>query len=575
MSYDTREREEILAAPRFAPYRELPGIARIGQRELRALDRFFAFAETRGVSVPAVADFLAFAAADKSPRKLEDLRTAFDRLLPEGTPVRDTVRDAIRAKRPRGRSCDWRSREVLREDPLMAPYRNLPAFDDVPLEDLRVLARFLAFAEARGISVPTEADYLAYTADTGSSRRLRSLKCALDRLLPGNPAVHVVLAAAIAAKAPAHPGESKRQPRVAARRVDVSNLPTEWQALLRDMRLGALPLHVAAPAASRVDGMEDVLREYAHVQREAGARLEITVEGVRRLEASRAAHAAARSSPKHRDQGNRPATRHTAVMRLRQFSEALSLDPALIADLRAHENALRRKLDTVVPLKFARLEDLPDLKTTWTLAHKLLDDSAAEPRRQTALRLLNEAAVIAVWTLLPLRLRDGQLLWERHVRFDDPRYRVDIVTAKEDEPLRGPLHRVLTPFLDALVLRGLDPAWLGEMRPRAMDQQLPLFRDVDGRMLARSYPSKVWRTHFGTGAHISRSRVHTELGQLGPEGVEAALAIEAQRDPRTAAHYHGKAVSAAKRLRGQEMVDCLLEECFEAESPVQTGAGAG
>jgi hypothetical protein len=89
--------------------------------------------------VPAVGDFLAFVASDKSPRRLEDLRTAFDRLLPEGTPVQDTVRDAIRAKRPRGRSCDWRTRDVLRNDPRMAAYRDLPAFDKMLLEELRVL----------------------------------------------------------------------------------------------------------------------------------------------------------------------------------------------------------------------------------------------------------------------------------------------------------------------------------------------------------------------------------------------------------------------------------------------------
>jgi len=53
----------------------------------------------------------------------------------------------------------------------------------------------------------------------------------------------------------------------------------------------------------------------------------------------------------------------------------------------------------------------------------------------------------------------------------------------------------------------------------------------------REYPSSVWRRHFGTGAHTSRARVHTELGRLGPEGVEVA-----------------------QRRRGQDMVDGLLAE---------------
>jgi hypothetical protein len=96
-----------------------------------------------------------------------------------------------------------------------------------------------------------------------------------------------------------------------------------------------------------------------------------------------------------------------------------------------------------------------------------------------------------------------------------------------------------------------------------MEEELSLFRDVAGHMLARSYLSKVWRVHFGTGAQISRSRVHTELGQLGPEGVEAALALEAQRDERTRVHYQGKAVAAAQRRKGQDMVDGLLAECLD------------
>lgn len=562
--YDTRSREEILAAEHFAPFRDTPGLEKIGTRELRTLDRFFRFAEGQGITVPGVADFLSFVAADTSTRRLDDLRTGFDQLLPAGSPVREVVREAIRQKRPRSRSCDRRKHVALRADPLMAPYRDLPAFDTVPLEDLRVLTRFLAFAEAHGVTVPTEADYLAFAADTASSRRLRSLKAALHALLPGNPAVHVVLAGAIARKSSPRPSRAGQVPRTpAARRVDAVELPEAWRKLLQRMRLGAMSTHQAAPAASVIDSMEDVLREYARVQREVGAEVAITIEGVRRLETSRAAHAAAREEPAYQDQGNRPATRHTAMMRLRTFGEALGIEPLVLSALRHHETCLRRDLDTVVPLKFSRLDNLPGFASTWGLAAELLAQSAAVPRRQTKLRLLAEAAVVAIWTLLPLRLGDGELLWSRDLRFDGARYRVDIETRKEEEPLRGALHDVLTPFLDALVLRGMDPVWLPQMRARAMAEELPLFRASNGRQLAKSYPSSVWRQHFGTGAHIARSRVHSELGQLGPEGVEAALALNAQRDPRTAAAYQGKAVARALRRQGQDMIDGLLAEYWE------------
>jgi hypothetical protein len=449
----------------------------------------------------------------------------------------------------------------------MAPYADLEVFDDVPLEDLRVLARFLSFAEGRGVSVPTEADYLAFVADVNSSRRLRSLKTALDRLVPGNPAVHVVLSAAIAKKSPARPSKAGTTPRPpAARRVAVSELPEAWQALLRKLRLGALPMHQAVPAASVVDSMEDVLRAYAKVQQDAGIEVALTVEGLRLFEAGQDAWAARRTDPAYQDQGNRPATKHTAVMRLRQFGELLELDPLVLAVFREHEKALRRRLGSVVPLKFGRLDDLPGLSAIWRLATDLLERSAVASRRQTRLRLLNEAVVIALWTLLPLRLGDGQLSWGRDIRFDGAHYHVDLETSKEEEPLQGRLHSVLTPFLDALVLRGMETKWLNELRSRAIVEELPLFRAVNGRQLASSYPSNVWRQHMGTGAHISRSRVHSELGKLGREGVEVALALNAQRNDRTASGYQSNAVDAALRRRSQDMVDELFAEFLQTET---------
>jgi hypothetical protein len=47
---------------------------------------------------------------------------------------------AIRAKRPRSRISDRSSREV-RDDTLMAPYRDLPGLNEMPLEELRLQAR--------------------------------------------------------------------------------------------------------------------------------------------------------------------------------------------------------------------------------------------------------------------------------------------------------------------------------------------------------------------------------------------------------------------------------------------------
>ncbi|MFG6585516.1 hypothetical protein [Sulfitobacter sp. 1A12779] len=564
-TYDTRSRAEILSAAHFGPYRAAPRLDEIGLRELRTLDKFFRFAQARAIAVPTVSDFLAFAEGDASPRQLENLRTAFDRLVPAGTPVCCTIRDAIREKKGTGRSCDRRDRQALAADPLMAPYCNLKGFEEVALEDLRVFARFLAFTAARGITVPTVDDYLAFGADVASSRRLRSLKAAIDALMPGSPAAHVILSEAIARKEPPKPAKAGSVLRPAAqRRVALDALPPAWRAKLSAWRTGFVALHEAVPAPSVIDNTEDILREYAKVQIDAGAPVAITIEGVRRMEASRTAHAKTRQAPAYTSQGDRPATRHTAVMRLRKFGDALGIDRLTLEAIRTHENALRADLQSVVPLKFGRYEQLPDLKETWQLAHALLEQSAEVKRRPTKIRLLNEAFCIAFWTLIPLRLGDGQLIWGKDIWYDGDCYRIDITTTKEDEPLRGRLHKRLEPFVDAVLLRGMNVDHLAHLHPLSQTEQVPVLRDVSGKGLADGYPSSAWRRHMGTGAHIARTRIHTELGQLGPEGVEMALALTAQRDARSQFAYQAAQFERAQRAKGQSMIDGLLAEVFDA-----------
>jgi len=563
-SYDTRSRQEILAAPHFSPYLHAPRLAEIGLRELRTLDAFFTYAAAKTIAVPEVADFLTFVAEDASPRRLENLRTALDRLLPIGTPVLRTIRDAIRLKKPRSRVCDRTDRDTLLSDPLMGPYRDLPAIADLGIEDLRVFARFLEFCEARSITVPTVEDYLAFAEDVASSRRLRSLKSAIETLMPGSPAAHVILAEAVARKSPPRVSRAGSKPRPSAtRRVAFEDLPAEWRAQLSRMRVGAVAVHERSYAASVIDSMIEVLREYAKAQVDAGAEVAITIEGIRAMETRRTKLAPDAGTARYTLQSDRPATRHTAVMRLRQFAEALGIDSLTLAAIRAHENTLRADLASVVPLKFGRYDQLPDLKSTWRLAHDLLEESRMTRRRQTKLRLANEAFCIAFWSLIALRLEDGQMLWARDIAFDGSRYRIQINTHKEGVSLRGRLHPKLAPFLDALLCCEMSVDYLEHFREEALSQALPLLRDISGKQLSKGYPSTVWRKHMGTGAHIARTRIHTELGQLGPEGIDMALAMNAQRDHRTRQAYQAAAVDRAQRRRGQAMLDALMAEAFE------------
>lgn len=569
--HDRRTVEQILTTGHAARWRDLPGIRALPLRELRSLDRFLGWCAREGVETPSVADLLAFAEECGTRRTLIDLRSALGRVLPDDAPLREAVRAAIRARVPRSRACDRRSRAQIVAAAHFDPFRHLDGFDMIALEDLRVLDRFLVFAEQRGIESPTPEDFLAFTRDTRSSRRLRSLETALRRILPGNPAIVLTLREAIRLKSPTAPPATDATPARPARKARLSlpraALPQDWQRALEALHHPdplADPLaDTPALAPSTLRNLEEVLRAYAHTLASAGQAIALSVEGLRLHEAAL------------RARGARPATLHNVTLRLRQFARAIGAAPELIEALASHEAALRRKLRHVLPLKEARLAALPPLADIWHRARTLLDRAGDAHHRATRTRLRNEAFCLAFWTLVPLRLGDSRLRWGRHVQFDGDHYHIDIVTRKCGVPLRGRLHPNLTPFLDALVLGDVAADYLDEMRALAMREAWLLLRRANGAPCGQRYPSAVWRRHLGTGAHIARSRVHTELGRLGPEGVEAALALCAQADPDTRRHYQGRALADAQMRRGQEMIEELLDTLAKEAAVPSSAARPG
>jgi hypothetical protein len=175
---------------------------------------------------------------------------------------------------------------------------------------------------------------------------------------------------------------------------------------------------------------------------------------------------------------------------------------------------------------------------------------------------LNHAASLALFVLLPVRLSDTCLVWGRDIVWDGTGYFVAFVTNKTRAPVRRRLPAFLTPVLDALLLRGLDEAFLPAVREKALREQRPMLALRSEHKVFDEYVSHAWRRHFGTGQHISRTLVHTQLGKLGPEGVEAALEACVQRDERTRKFYQGKAVADSLLITGQNV---LIEDLSDEE----------
>jgi hypothetical protein len=68
-------------------------------------------------------------------------------------------------------------------------------------------------------------------------------------------------------------------------------------------------------------------------------------------------------------------------------------------------------------------------------------------------------------------------------------------------------------------------------------------------------------------------RVHTELGQFGPAGVEAALTLNAQSDPRARRFYQGLAVLAAMIRRRQDLMASVFRNSMVTSELMHAGLG--
>ena len=259
---------------------------------------------------------------------------------------------------------------------------------------------------------------------------------------------------------------------------------------------------------------------------------------------------------------------------LRMFGVLIGADAELLDDLTDLLAHYEKAAKSLVKIKERKLADLPDLGKVFDRANELLDKAAANTDRRETLTLYVDAAAITFLSLIPLRNQDTVLHWGEHIRYigdDDPEdwslaghkepasYYLDLRTSKRDVKLSGPLARILTPFFDALILQGRDERLLPQLRREAMTARAPVFPKARGKARGVDSLSDRWRAQFGVGSGLSRTRIHTMLGNLGEHGVRAALALCAQQSPRTAPWYQAKSL-ARRQMRGsQDMIKDLVQ----------------
>jgi hypothetical protein len=575
MKKDPRDWHALVEAPELAEVSGLSGFRDIKVEDLRKLAeliRDFAGGSISGITIETASEF-----GGSSRHRLQCAKRALRDLVGKEHPATESLKAAlsmISATKRRGtRHKDDRPRVAVLNEPRWDNFRSIEATLTMPLNELRAVDRFMAFSEAHGRGTETD-DFLAFVADQESSMLLRTLRGGLEKLLtPAHPAIMAVEQARSIKEAERYQRrkpEPTAEPQTRALRASVARdeLPSEWLGLL-DKLLSGKPVRGRKLSRKTVSNMTGAARQMIYSAREEGLPDAINLETI----------AAYDKALEHR--GVRASSRQILFASLQTFAKRLGLDRDLVRDLADLVGHYERASKRDVKVKEGRLADLPDLQAIFEKANSLLDEAPSIMDRRSRTTQYVDAAALPFLSLIPLRNADTLLHWGKEIRYigdDDPSdwgldeqgahvsYYLDLRTSKTDSALSGPLAPILTPFLDALILRGQDERMLPDLRKAIMRAQAPVFPKSNGKVRSIRNLSNRWHVHLGTGSVISRTRIHTLLGALGARGTRAALALCAQSSQRTARWYEAVGLERLRMSESQDMVAAMIEMDEEAEA---------
>lgn len=464
---------------------------------------------------------------------LHDLEKTLRSVLPE----QSVIHAEIRAAR-RDQSHWFHGRPTVIETldgPHWKPFLPHSRMDCLCRPELFRLDSWLRWISERKIAQPRTEDLLEFAVEFKSEASLVALQKTFAKLnVPSIAFTAIELPRAIEIK---RRQKSKKYRKPPSKKVpSKSCLPKEWEKTFRLLESGTSPMGLQTPSSGILPTMRESAKAFVKFCEDRETAAELTDESV--IEFARQLKRA----------GHRANTREITLSTLKRFMRHLpdvQVDAALINSCIADA---RRDMEAEVPRINKRLEKVGTIETSLGKATDLLLQARTEKSLELRHSKLCAAAAIALFSLIPLRSKDTNLRWGVDVKYVGQNYFLNIVTSKTGVPLPVQLCSFLTPFLDALLLQGCDPAYLKLARDQAEASQRFVFCHVCGKRPSRYRVANIWQRRLGIGPHIARARIHTELGKLGSKGVEMALAACAQKDPSVAKYYQGRAAQDAKLL---------------------------
>lgn len=516
---------------------------------MRRIDRFRAWHAANGIGEPDRHALLRYGVTVGSGNVIRNLETSFKAILSDDDPF---LRELIAARLDHSRRKDGIPMVIeITAAAWWAPFRHEADLDRLSYAQVKHIDRFLRWISGKGVTRPDRETFLSYVSDARSSARLRALQHAFS-LLKGvtAEAIIVELPQAITEKSrAARPKKVTAQQRY-PRQLSISpeDLPDEMRAALAAMRRRERREGRKPPAPDIVNGIEAALCQLGHACRVNGYDVMITPETVRAylLEIE------TRSS--------RAATLEIRGTQLLKFVRYSGLGRVCEPSLKEYANRQNKTASRQVRNKETKARDIAGPNAVLGRAVDLLAKAREERTVTWRMTRLNHGLALAFTMLLPLRVQDTVLNFGTNIVWSGQEYWIDTRTQKTKAAIYGPLPHFLTPFIDASLLQGREPSLIEKLRTEAEQAHRPLFLKGNDKPPMRSFVSHVWRVHFNAGNHIARTLVHDTLGEKGIEGVAEALALCAQRDPRTALFYQTRALADARRAQALETLVAEFSE---------------
>lgn len=435
-------------------------------------------------------------------------------------------------------------------------------------DGLRAADRFFAWAEARGIETLDVDQVLAFAPDTRSAGPFITLLAAMRVLAPGDPALRAIEAAARARERLRPSRRTGGGGRALAVSVPEAALSEPWRRTLQAMRDDVATAWMAAPAPSMVTTIACKLRQLAWSASVHGVAPAIN-------EAALTVYIADLKTRPRRpplEPGCRPATVLASLRALETFARYTDSDAAILPTLQRLICRWDDRTKQTTKLKEAKMARLPANREIMRKAQKLLDGALRAKLARSAQHRRNAAAALAIFLLIPVRLKDTAWRFGDTLFWNDARYEIDLVISKsgsDEQRYRTPIDPWLTPFIDALVLHGSDPVHVDALRAECIAERRALFIDHNGAECTYGYVSRCWNHYLGTGVHIARSRMHDLLGLFGDHGVRQAMLMCGHVSEGIAQEYQTRAYTTNAIAQAQKwLADELDEAMLDAFPPV-------